>query len=123
VEKINPRLHLSFYGYRTVNLINQTKNYTTVWNGIMLKFALLLNNGLNFQDMEKKAFQFRTNINCGGCVASVKLHLDKAEGICEWDVDIASKDKILTVKTEGIAAEQVSDIIKKAGFKAEALTA
>lgn len=69
--------------------------------------------------MENKEFQFKTNINCGGCVASVKSHLDKAEGISEWNVDTDNKDKILTVKTEGITEEQVLDIVKKTGFKAE----
>lgn len=71
--------------------------------------------------MENKEFQFKTNINCGGCVASVKPHLDNAEGICEWNVDTANKDKVLTVKTEGITEEQVVDIIQKSGFKIEAL--
>lgn len=49
--------------------------------------------------MENKQFQFKTNINCGGCIASVKPHLDKAEGICHWEVDTANKDKVLTVKS------------------------
>lgn len=71
--------------------------------------------------MENKEFQFKTNINCGGCVASVKPHLDKAEGICEWKVDTDNKDKILTIKSEGITEDQVLDIIKKTGFKAEPL--
>ncbi|TPD65715.1 heavy-metal-associated domain-containing protein [Flavobacterium microcysteis] len=69
--------------------------------------------------MENKEFQFKTNINCGGCVASVKPHLDKAEGVSEWNVDTDNKDKILTIKAEGITEEQVLDIIKKTGFKAE----
>ena len=41
--------------------------------------------------MENKEFQFKTNINCGGCVASVKPHLDSAEGVCEWNVDTTNK--------------------------------
>ena len=69
--------------------------------------------------MENKEFQFKTNINCGGCVASVKPHLDSAEGVCEWNVATTNKDKILTVKSEGISEEQVLEIIKKTGFKAE----
>ena len=69
--------------------------------------------------MENKAFQFKTNINCGGCAASVKPHLDNAEGVGEWNVDTANKDKILTVQSEGVTEEQVLDIVKKAGFKAE----
>lgn len=72
--------------------------------------------------MENKELKFKTNINCGSCVASVKPHLDNAAGVSEWSVDTANKDKILTVKTDGLNEEQVVDIIKKAGFKAEAVT-
>ncbi len=72
--------------------------------------------------MENTNIQFRTNINCGGCVATVKPHLDNAEGICHWDVDTANSDKILTVHSDGITREQVLEIVKKAGFKAEPLT-
>lgn len=71
--------------------------------------------------MDSKEFQFKTNINCGGCVASVTPHLDNAAGICEWNVDTNNKDKVLTVKTEGVTRDQVLDLIKKAGFKAEPL--
>lgn len=73
--------------------------------------------------MENKQFQFKTNINCGGCIASVKPHLDKAEGICHWEVDTANKDKVLTVKSEGITEQEVISIVQKAGFKIEPLDA
>ncbi len=65
--------------------------------------------------------QFKTNINCGGCIASVKPHLDGAEGICHWEVDTADKDKVLTVKSDGITQQEVIDTVKKAGFKIELL--
>jgi len=73
--------------------------------------------------MENKQFQFKTNINCGGCIASVKPHLDKAEGICHWEVDTANKDKVLTVKSEGITEQEVISTLHKAGFKIEPLDA
>ena len=63
--------------------------------------------------------QFKTNINCGGCVASVKPHLDSADGICHWEVDTASKEKVLTVKSTGITEQAVIETIQKAGFKIE----
>lgn len=72
--------------------------------------------------MENKNLQFKTNINCGGCVASVKPHLDNADGICHWEVDTTNKDKVLTVKSTGITEEQVVETIQKAGFKIEPLT-
>ncbi|ADY52154.1 heavy-metal-associated domain-containing protein [Chryseobacterium indologenes] len=73
--------------------------------------------------MENKEFQFKTNINCGGCIASVKPHLDNAEGICHWEVDTANKDKVLTIKSEGITEDQVIETVQKAGFKIEPLNA
>lgn len=73
--------------------------------------------------MENNNMKFKTNLNCGGCIAKVKSHLDNAEGICEWNVDTESSDKVLTVRSEGITAEEVVAIIKRTGFKAEPLTA
>lgn len=73
--------------------------------------------------MENKEFQFKTNINCGGCIASVKPHLDNAEGICHWEVDTANKDKVLTVKSEGITEQEVISTVQKVGFKIEPLDA
>jgi len=71
--------------------------------------------------MENKEFQFKTNINCGGCVASVKPHLDKSVGSDLWQVDTANKDKILTVTSETVTENEVIEAVKKAGFKIEAL--
>lgn len=72
-----------------------------------------MNNDINLQ--------FKTNINCGGCVASVKPFLDNAEGIDNWEVNTADKNKILTVKPAGISQQQVIDTVQKAGFKIEPL--
>ncbi|MBN9293848.1 MAG: cation transporter [Flavobacteriia bacterium] len=69
--------------------------------------------------MENKEFQFKTNLNCGGCVSKVKPGLDQAAGISEWDVNITNADKILTVKSEGITEEEIIALIKSKGFKAE----
>jgi copper chaperone len=71
--------------------------------------------------MENKTFQFKTNINCSGCIATVTPHLEQVNGISEWSVDTGIKDKVLTVKSEGITETQVVDIVKKAGFKIEPL--
>lgn len=63
--------------------------------------------------------QFKTNINCGGCVASVKPHLDNADGVCHWEVDTTGKDKVLTVTSKGITEQEVIETVQKAGFKIE----
>lgn len=69
--------------------------------------------------METKELKFKTNLNCGGCISKVKNDLDNTAGICEWNVDTTSADKILTVKSAGIAASEVIAIINSKGFKAE----
>jgi copper chaperone CopZ len=73
--------------------------------------------------MENKNLQFKTNLNCGGCVSKVKPHLDSAEGISEWKVDTQNENKILTVTSEGITEDEVVAIIKRSGFKIEPLNA
>ncbi|MCC7401432.1 MAG: heavy-metal-associated domain-containing protein [Chitinophagaceae bacterium] len=71
--------------------------------------------------MNNKTLKFKTNINCSGCVAAVKPYLDKAQGIDEWNVDTSNKDKILTIKSEGISEKQIMDTVQKAGYKIESL--
>lgn len=65
--------------------------------------------------------QFKTNINCGGCVEKVKPLLNNEEGICHWDVNTTNKNKVFTVHTKGITQQQAIDIVQKAGFKIEPL--
>ena len=71
--------------------------------------------------MDNKELQFKTNINCGGCIARVKPALDSTEGIASWSVDTENPEKILTISSNGISQEQVIDLIKSKGFKIESL--
>ncbi|OFZ65638.1 MAG: hypothetical protein A3D92_24980 [Bacteroidetes bacterium RIFCSPHIGHO2_02_FULL_44_7] len=68
---------------------------------------------------EKNPLQFKTNINCGGCVATVTPFLNAAEGIESWEVDTTHKDKILSVNSKGITAQEVIQIVQSAGYKIE----
>ena len=68
-----------------------------------------------------KTHQFKTNINCGGCVATVTPFLNETEGVCHWEVDTTNKDKILTVETAEISEQQIIETVQKAGFKIEPL--
>jgi len=72
--------------------------------------------------MENREFQFKTTLNCGGCVSKVQSDLDNAAGIGRWEVDTENADKILTVSSNGITEEEVIAIIKSKGFNAEPLT-
>jgi copper chaperone len=62
---------------------------------------------------------FKTNINCGSCIRAVTPHLNKLEGITNWEVDTANPDKILHVQTDSVDADTIQRTVEKAGFKAE----
>ncbi|MBK0403873.1 heavy-metal-associated domain-containing protein [Adhaeribacter sp. BT258] len=68
-----------------------------------------------------KDLKFKTNINCGGCVASITPFLNKAEGITEWNVDTTNAQKVLTVSTEKLNEAEVIKLVQEAGYKAEKL--
>jgi copper chaperone len=54
-------------------------------------------------------------------VAKVKPFLDKKGGVLSWEVDIDHPDKVLTVETEELSAEDIIKTIKRTGFEAEVL--
>lgn len=61
--------------------------------------------------------RFKTNLNCGSCVAAVKPHLDNDPAIHHWSVDTANPNKILTVEGESITTERITSHVTAAGFK------
>lgn len=69
--------------------------------------------------MENRAFKFKTNLNCGGCVSKVQSDLDAAAGVGRWQVDIEDKDKILRVQSGDVTEEEIIKIIQDKGFEAE----
>ena len=67
-----------------------------------------------------ETIKFKTTIKCSGCVATVTPGLNEAVGANNWQVDLQSADKVLTVNTN--EANKEKDVIKKleeAGYKAE----
>lgn len=68
-----------------------------------------------------KTLRFKTNIHCSNCVSKVKPFLDKKKGILSWKVDTDHPDKILTVETVELSADDIIKTIKRTGFEAEAL--
>ncbi len=68
--------------------------------------------------MEQK---FKTNLKCGGCLATVKPHLDKVAEI-SYTVDLADANKILTVQAQNLAQIQKAvQAVVEAGFKIDPL--
>jgi copper chaperone len=68
-----------------------------------------------------KQYQFKTNINCGGCVDKVTPVLNADTQIKGWNVDTIDPNKMLTVETENLNEKEIQGIIAKAEFKAESL--
>jgi len=66
--------------------------------------------------------QFKTNINCGGCIARVTPRLNEVRGIQSWKVDTDNPDKILTVETETLTNEPIIEAVKKVGFQIQPLS-
>ncbi len=69
-----------------------------------------------------ETLKFRTNVKCGGCIATVTPHLNKVKGIVSWNVDTTDPLKILTVETEQVSAETIVLVMKNAGYQADLIT-
>ncbi len=67
-----------------------------------------------------KTLQFKTNINCGGCIKAVTPTLNQEAGAGNWQVDTANPNKILTVTSDQLTNEQVMAAVQKAGFEIQA---
>lgn len=66
-----------------------------------------------------ETLQFKTNINCGGCVAKVTPFLNQLEEIENWKVDTANPNKILTGWGEELSCELIQQKVELAGFMIE----
>tara|TARA_R110001583_G_scaffold412_4_gene3869 strand:+ start:11796 stop:12008 length:213 start_codon:yes stop_codon:yes gene_type:complete len=63
--------------------------------------------------------KFKTNINCTGCLSKVSPQLNNEKGIEEWNVDLESPEKILSVKASSASEEEIVNAVKKVGFTIE----
>lgn len=66
-----------------------------------------------------KTLEFKTNINCGACVRSVKGFLDEVPGVERWEVDTASPEKTLRVTGHDLTEPAVMAAVREAGFEIE----
>lgn len=65
--------------------------------------------------------KFKTNIKCAGCIAKASPVLNEKLGDGQWEVDVMTLKKTLTVNTENLDEIEVIAIVNEAGFTAEAL--
>jgi copper chaperone len=66
-----------------------------------------------------KTQKFKTNINCGNCLAKVTPILNAEPKINSWSVDLQSDDRVLTVESDELTADEVFKTVLKAGFIAK----
>ncbi len=67
-------------------------------------------------------YQFKTNINCGGCIAKVAPFFNGNGDIKKWKVNTSDSAKTLTVETDSLTEEEVVSLVTKAGFSATSAT-
>jgi copper chaperone len=65
-----------------------------------------------------EALKFKTNIKCSGCIAKVTANLNESAGEGNWEVDLMSPAKVLSIKGEADASK-IKEAVEKAGYKAE----
>lgn len=67
--------------------------------------------------------KFKTNIKCSGCLAKATPFLNATAGEDNWEVDLQSPQKTLTIITEAqLADTEVIDAVQQAGYTAERLS-
>lgn len=70
-----------------------------------------------------KTFKFKTNIKCAGCLAKVSSHLNETAGADNWEVDINTPEKTLTVSADEVDESSIILAVKTAGFEAVSINA
>lgn len=65
-----------------------------------------------------ETLKFKTNIKCAGCITTVTPYLNETAGEGNWQVDLTSPERILTI--DGDANQEIiKEAMKKAGYNAE----
>ncbi|SDZ98949.1 hypothetical protein SAMN05192529_105179 [Arachidicoccus rhizosphaerae] len=69
-------------------------------------------------------YQFKTNINCSGCIEKVTPFMQQIPQLLSWQVDTKNPQKILTVTAPDQLKinELVTAKVREAGFTIIALT-
>ncbi len=66
-----------------------------------------------------RKIKFKTNFKCSGCVDKAKPVLDENPQISNWDVDLKSADKLLTIEAENLDKQRLIRAVGKVGYRLE----
>lgn len=67
-------------------------------------------------------YQFKTNINCSGCIEKVTPVLNNMKTVSSWTVDTLDPKKILQVQGERGIEEEIIHALQAVGYKAAPLS-
>ena len=65
-----------------------------------------------------ETIEFKTDIKCSGCIAKVTPDLNETVGEGNWEVDLNSPLRVLTI-TSNVKDEVVKEALKKVGYRAD----
>lgn len=65
---------------------------------------------------------FKTNIRNKKQLGLLMPHLQKIQGIHQWNVDMHDRDKILRVQSINVAPHTIENTVRQAGYQCEELT-
>ncbi len=63
--------------------------------------------------------EFKTNMKCGGCVATVTPFIESVDGLMKWEVHTNNPEKILRVELAQDDQGMVEAAVRQAGFNIE----
>jgi copper chaperone CopZ len=70
-----------------------------------------------------ETLKFKTSIKCSGCIAAVTPALNEKLGENNWNIELQTPEKVLTVATEQpVKAEEIVTVMQNAGYKAEKIS-
>jgi len=68
-----------------------------------------------------ETLKFNSTIKCTGCLAKVTPFLDETAGVNNWDIDLKNPNKVLTVKANGVSAEDITKAVENAGYSVQSV--
>jgi len=68
-----------------------------------------------------ETLKFNSTIKCTGCLSKVTPFLDETAGANNWEVDLKNPNKVLTVKSNGVSAEEITKAVENAGYSVQSV--